>query len=107
MRSGAEPLQEPVGRAPTSIAQNPLAVDPVSAAHAVLDPVVVAQPGASLLTPPFWRDAFRAFYSHDLMHTAPPAKLPGVAVWTCIKDRDFLRSIEQFQWPAVKIEQPL
>src|SRR5688572_17123143 len=93
----AQSLQEPIGLPAATVAGKTRAVDPVAAARIVLDPVVVPQPRAALLAPPFGGDAFGTFDTDDLVHGAAPAEAAGIAVGRGVEHHDRLGPVEQLE----------
>ena len=88
-------MNEPVGCPAAPVAGQPFAEDPVAAALAVLDAIIIAQPRRGGLAPPFGRDPFGPFDSRDVVHRAPPHEAPRHALGRGVDDVDRLGPVEQ------------
>ena len=93
--SSEQAVQIPVGSAAAAVADEAFAIDPVTAAGLVLDPVIIAQVARRGLAPPFGRDPLRAFGAGDVMHRAPPHESPRHAFGRRIDDVDRLGTVEK------------
>src|SRR3954465_3211206 len=88
-------MDEPAGGAAAAVADQALAVNPVAAAGAVFDAIIIAQPRRGRLAPPFGRDPLRPLGPRDVMHGAAPYEPPRHALGCRINDGDRFGPVEQ------------
>src|SRR6185503_2003722 len=94
--SSKQAVDEPVGRSAAPVASEAFAVDPVATALSVLDAVIIAQPRARRLPPPFGRDPLGAFRADDVMDRAAPDEASRHPFGRRINDVDRLGPVEEF-----------
>src|SRR5690242_4233094 len=93
--SSEQAVHVPIGQSAAPIANQALTKNPVTAALAILDAVIVAQPSRRRLPPPFGSNPLRPFDPRDVMHRTPPDEAARHAFGRRINDVDRFRPVEQ------------